>query len=130
MCPIWHILVCIVKQFNPVLKSETRITRLLEINGTAVQPPESCKLLYVIISSTMNLLPQCENRWPIFCEGSLTYLCTILRDTVVRVFDLFFKCSVSNIVFNLIWAPHPMFKKGLKKTCNACDGGWALLTQQ
>jgi len=84
----------------------------LVINGTNVEAVKNCKLLGVIISDTMNWLPQCEkvaNKL-----RSVTYLFTILRDSVSEssLKLVYYAYAQSQILYSIvIWGASPHLQK-------------------
>jgi hypothetical protein len=84
----------------------------LVISGVRVEAVNNCRLLGVTISDTMNWLPQCEkvaNKL-----RSVTYLFTILRDTVSEdsLKLVYYAYAQSQIMYSIvIWGASPHMQK-------------------
>jgi Reverse transcriptase (RNA-dependent DNA polymerase) len=84
----------------------------LAISGTSVEVVKNCRLLGVTISDTMNWLPQCEK--VVNKLRSVTYLFTILRDTVSEesLKLVYYAYAQSQIMYSIvIWGASPHMQK-------------------
>jgi predicted RNase H-like HicB family nuclease len=84
----------------------------LVINDTDVEAVDECKLLGVIISDTMNWLPQCEKVTNKL--RSVTYMFTILKDAVSEssLKLIYYAYAQSQILYSIvIWGGSPHLQK-------------------
>jgi hypothetical protein len=84
----------------------------LTISGARVEVVNNCRLLGVTISDTMNWLPQCEK--VVNKLRSMTYLFTILRDTVSEdsLKLVYYAYAQSQIMYSIvIWGVSPHMQK-------------------
>jgi Reverse transcriptase (RNA-dependent DNA polymerase)/Endonuclease-reverse transcriptase len=84
----------------------------IAISGTNVEVVNNCRLLGVTISDTMNWLPQCEK--VVNKLRSVTYLFTILRDTVSEdsLKLVYYAYAQSQIMYSIvIWGASPHMQK-------------------